>query len=156
MTDFSLTTFSSYTANAEAVLREYASFIEGSPNALIVALSALSLSDDGRFALERSAEKMGYGTDRIAYISCLNAEGRELLADELWRLIEGIDPLCLFIADEAAALRCASAYGLLVCRPGITQIFGRRWGVVFALDENLATDEGKQQLWQLLKRLLRF
>lgn len=125
--------------------------LDGARSALVCVTSAQTLSERSRAALDSAMASLGYGSG-----ACTFATVEGLDDQALFLLIEGLDPLCLIAADQAAAqalgraFRCDVALG----KPG--RAFGR--GVVAFRDFDAMLDDGqdKQVAWALLKKLPRF
>ena len=107
-------------------------------------------------ALVASAEKLGYSKFACFFIA-LHAENKRLTDQELFTLLESIDPHALVISDNAASQAAAEAYKPAVSAPLQTDAFQRILGrdaVVFrSFEELLETPQKKQRAWALLKEL---
>lgn len=79
----------------------------------------------------------------------------EIDAGNLFRIVEGIDPLCVVATDTAAINVLSSAYRQNVPPDAHCRLFGRDM-VAFSLFEGMLEEAGsKQKAWALLKKLPR-
>ena len=81
----------SYETNAVNVLKGFASFLEASANVVVLAISFSPLDNPSRDALEKSCGALGFGNDRIGFVTLLDAQGKTLEPEDLWTVIEGLD-----------------------------------------------------------------
>ena len=143
----------SYAINAAETIEAYATFLQATPDDVIVALSFSPLTEAARFALERSATALGFGEGRIAYGTIVGATGSTLEPNDLWLIIEGIDPLGVVIADEGARGLFEVAYRCTLSDEESTTVAGRHVVSFADTEALLANPEGKQRLWHGLKAL---
>lgn len=143
-----------YAFNATSVLGRFAPYIEGNDNCLIAVISTSPLIDAARFALERSADQLGYGAARIAYITCAPAPEHETLDGEgLCTILEGLDPSALIITDRDA-LRLLETDSADRIEPDCVGRLAGRTIIAFAdFAAMLKTDQDKQRAWANLKSL---
>ena len=118
----------------------FGDYLDGSPSALICAVSAQVLGEAARAALESSAAALGYGHGAVTFATLADAEGA-LDGPALFALVEGLDPLCVVAADAEAATALSQAY-----RPAVA---------FDSFEQMLADDQAKQRAWALLKTLPR-
>lgn len=143
-----------YEYNALSVLAKYESFIVGDPNDLVLVLTMADVSQALKNAVEKSAEALGLGVHSCAYVRIVCADGRALLPDELFELIEGIDPVSIVSADSASSQLMLNAYKTetaLFAEDEVRQVFTRPTALFHDLESLLLTNEGKQKAWHLFK-----
>ena len=148
-----------FSASADELRDLFGDYLEGEGACIVLALSEHPLDDAARNAIAKSLDSFGYGDDACMYATLLpadeSAEGGDVPLDPqaLFLLLEGLDPLCVICADAAATARlgeaCRTSYDL----DASIRVFGRP-GVAFRdLAGLLATEQGKQKAWHLLKSL---
>ena len=142
----------SYELSAIEVLTTYESFLTGTADDVLLAVSFSPLDTAARYALERSATALGFGEGRLAYATIIDASGQSLTEAELLELIEGLDPLCLIVTDEVAAQLVGLAYEQPLDAKTRT-VAGRRVAHFDDLGALLDNEAGKQQVWHALKQL---
>lgn len=82
-------------------------------------------------------------------------ENAALDAKSLFRIVEGIDPLCVVATDAVATSALSSAYRQQVPPDAHCRLLGRD-AVTFYLFEDMLKESGsKQKAWALLKKLPR-
>ncbi len=81
---------------------------------------------------------------------------RNLNAQALFLLLEGLDPLCLIATDEQAAQTLAQAYRCEVPPEQACRVFGRPCVAFQSFSSMLNNPQDKQIAWALLKRLPKF
>ena len=142
-----------YSASAADVWNLFRDYVEGNPSAIVLAVSGESLGDAARDALAKSFASFGYGKDVCAFATLVprSDEEPELDAQALFMLVEGLDPVCLVCADDAAARALEAAYRTTLKRKAAVRIFGRSAVVFRSLDALMESPEGKQQAWAVLK-----
>ncbi|WP_449314791.1 hypothetical protein [Rubneribacter sp.] len=134
--------------------------LDGARSALVLVLSAWTLAERARHALNSSAAALGYGPAACAFAALgaqERAEGDAPLDDQaLFLLTEGLDPVCLVAADSAAARALARAYRCEVPAGAQSRVFGRTCVAFRDFDAMLDDAQDKQAAWALLKKLPRF
>ena len=119
--------------------------LDGARSALVCVTSAQTLSERSRAALDSAMASLGYGSG-----ACTFATVEGLDDQALFLLIEGLDPLCLIAADQAAAQALGRAFRCDVA-PGTPSVVAFR-----DFDAMLDDGQDKQVAWALLKKLPRF
>ncbi len=142
-----------YEASSTEVWELYSDYVSGSRTTLACAIGGHGASDAARHALESSMAALGYG-DAVAFAT-LSADDIALSDSDLFNLVEGIDPLVIVAADALAAARLSRAYRQDVPTDDACRIFCRSAVAFKDLESMLATPEGKQRAWALLKKLPR-
>lgn len=141
-----------YQVNARSVLEAYGAFLEGTPEATLLVASGRPLGEAARQALERAADRLGYGLEACAWLWA-SAEGVTLGPQEALTMTEGIDPLGVVLADAGIAALWGRAYR---CEPPLDAVSRVRGRTVIAFQDlpaMLDDEDAKQQAWALLKKL---
>ena len=159
-----------YSISANEIWDLFSDFVEGNPDGGALALSTQPLPANARDALERSLDAFGYGRNALAYVTlearaaagqpAQTADSTAPYAAPLdpraqFLLIEGIDPICLIACDDRAVASLEAAYRTACTRDTSMRILGRPCVLFGDLPALLATDQGKQRAWALLKTLPR-
>ena len=140
-----------YGYSRHEMLREHGARISGSQSGLFLALCKADLVADARVALTKSAESLGFGPDGATFLA---VDEPDLLSSEsLMRVVEGLDPLCIVLADQQAAALFAEAYCIILPAQASFRTFGREIRLLPQLEEMMATPAGKQLAWAALKTL---
>ncbi len=142
-----------YGYSRERMLREYRTHVSGAEASLFLAICASTLSDEAKLALTKSAESLGYGPDGATFL--LVDVPAELSPDQLSTIVEGLDPLCIVLADAQAASLFAQAYRIALPSRAAMRAFGREVRLLPQLGELMKTPAGKQRAWAALKTLPR-
>lgn len=140
-----------YEAAAREVGELFAAHLSGSSLPLICVLSEKALPDQARIALESSARSLGYG-DACTFVALEGYDGK-LDAGSLLLAVEGLDPLCLILADAEAARLLSEAYRCPVPTGQPSRIMGRSAVAFESFASMLSNDHDKQNAWSLLKKL---
>lgn len=159
-----------YAFDAARVLEKYSDFAQGDANRVVVVVSERALNSAAVDAIRKSVDKIGFGADACAWLnlvserSRIDAEGDGpsgqdvvgrgcLTSDDVYDFIEGIDPICVVVADASSAKAVAQSYGEEVDCDAVNRVNGRTV-VAFRNFEGMLDDEdSKQRAWRLLKRL---
>lgn len=142
-----------YTFNAASVLEAYSAYVEGNPNCTLAAIGTCVSDGQVRNAIQKSAERLGYGLESCAWIDVGSAQSHTLDSGDVLRIVEGIDPVALIAVDaEGARLLCA-AYGADAEADGFMRLNGRPVASFADMPGILQSEEGKQKAWRLLKAL---
>lgn len=143
-----------YEANARSVLEAYAGFVEGAPESLLLAVSGAMPTDDAREALASSAERLGFRRS-IAWLRLRpeSSDAPTLGADDLFAIVEGLDPIALVALDAPSCRLLADAYRCDVPQDAPCRIFGRNAAAFHSFESMLGSNELKQKAWSILKRL---
>lgn len=146
-----------YAAARKQVRNEFAAYLSGADRGLFATVCSLALSAEARNALVKSAEALGYGPDGVTFITFdAKAPAPAVNAEALFRLIEGLDPVCLVCTDTASARLVGEAYRQDVPFMQPVHVFGRETRAFADLGALMDTPARKQQAWAQLKTLPRF
>lgn len=141
-----------YARAAEEAWARFEGRLSGSPQALLLVASGQPLGATARGALESTAERLGYGS-AVAFA----ALGSPTLSeDEVFALVEGLDPVALVATDGEAARALSTAFRADVAPERISRVAGRSCAVFRSFESMLEAPEAKQKAWALLKQLPRF
>ncbi len=104
-------------------------------------------------AVGKSARALGFGDDACFHCTLRPDGAQPLSAAETFELIERLDPVVLVATDSAAARALSDAYRANVAPLARSRILGRTTVAFRSFEEMLASPEGKQRAWALLKLL---
>ncbi|WP_283170146.1 hypothetical protein [Curtanaerobium respiraculi] len=143
----------SYASAREYVLAAYADSISGSRDGLFCVLCEADFPEQAREALDKTAAALGYGDNGVTFVA--RASSTPLDTDDLFAIIEGLDPLCVIAADAGSAKCLERAYRTTLplmapCRAG-----GRTVRAFADFESLMKTPGLKQQAWAQLKTLPR-
>lgn len=142
----------------------FGSYLDGAHAALVLVVSEQPMDTQSRGALSSSAKTFGYGRNACTFATLNSNDNAASKPDDdapldnhaLFLMIEGLDPLCLVLADAASAAACASAYHCEVPLESQSRVFGRT-AVAFKSFQTMISDaQDKQVAWALLKKLPKF
>ena len=142
-----------YAYSRQCMLRSFRAHITGASSCLFCVVRTGQLSEDATYALVKSAESLGYGPDGATFIT-IDAQ-EPLSASKLFRLVEGIDPLCIVVADAPSLHLFEQAYHETLPPQPVARVFGREVRLLPTLGELVQSPAGKQQAWAALKTLPR-
>ena len=137
-----------YAYAREQVMAQHAKRIEGSSEGLALVVFSEPLSDAARNALDKSFAAIGYDSD-----ACTFADIGGLSADDVFDVVEGIDPLVLVATDAGAAKLYSQAVRQDFPPMRTVRVFGREARAFPKLNDMLETERDKQSVWHLLKSL---
>ena len=151
-----------YEAGAAGIAELFGDYLECAPptgSCIALALSARPLGDGARDAIGKSLAALGYGEGAASFATLSprdpEAEGGDIVLgpQDLFMLVEGLDPLCAIAADEAAVRALESTYRCSFALDSPIRMFGRPAVAFRALEPMLESDAGKQRAWRLFKSL---
>ena len=126
----------------------YADRLEGNRDGIALAIYTEQLNDAAKNALEKSFAAIGFDAG-----ACTFAHIDNLAPDEVFALVEGIDPLALVACDAKAA----ELYGQAVRQefPPMRRmrLFGREARAFTRLNTMLEQEADRQAVWHLLKTM---
>ena len=127
---------------------QYADRLEGNRDGIALAIFTEQPNDAAKNALEKSFAAIGLDAG-----ACTYAQIDNLKPDEIFALVEGIDPLALVACDAKAA----GLYGQAVRQEFPTmqrmRIFGREARAFAQLNAMLEQEADRQAVWHLLKTM---
>lgn len=143
-----------YGAAAAEIWELFGDYVSGDESAVALVVSSAPLGDEARIALQKSLASLGYGSQPCTFASLSSAASPLLLdASAIFMLVEGLDPVCIICADDAAATALEGAYRCAVPRDAFSHVFGRPAAVFQDFAAMLGSDDDKQRAWAILKRL---
>ena len=142
-----------YTRALDSVLERHGENIFGDPLSLVCVVSNQPLPAAAQSALWNAFERLGYGSKAGVFVTL---QGKAFLTpNELFTLVEGLDPYSIVISDEIALAASAEAYRHLIEPDQHQRIFGRDVCALTNFTNMLESEEKKQYAWSLLKKLPR-
>lgn len=135
-----------YEEAKEESLAPYGSAIEGPVDADACVVFAEPLSEGASQALKAACAKIGACEPVFLDASALDRVS-------VFSAIEGLDPLVLIVADEAAAALLSGAYRELFVPNSFGFAFGRLYAAFASFENDLADNGLKQRDWALIKKL---
>ena len=134
----------------ESTAKRFAERLEGSLEALVLVATQASLGQQARQALVKSFDNLGWGTG----LTWLFVDAPALLSKaEFYEAIEGLDPVIVVLAGDAACTLAADAFACDIPTQGRFRLFGRNACAFDNLEALLQSESGKQTVWGLLKTL---
>lgn len=146
-----------YEVNATDVLEAYGEFIDGSPRAVVLAISRRPLPPRAADALRASCASFGYDAEAIAWLTLESTDAafKDMLlgAPETMNIVEGLDPLIMVAADEDSVEALRTAYHRDIPLNAATRLLGRPLAAFRDFPAMLKDERTKQEAWSSLKQL---
>lgn len=176
-----------YEFNACSALDDYAEFAAGGPECHVCVVSERALGAAARDALCKSAERVGYAAQNMAWVQLAAAgpaaavaagAGEALCAgegasdtfrtttttttttasvrlepDQLFDLVEALDPFAVVVADAGALQAFCQGYRCSIGAGRLARVLGRNVAVLDNFEKQLQSPEGKQAAWAVLRQL---
>lgn len=132
-------------------------FLEGNPHGIVAVIGMRQLAEAARTACQNSMSALGYGKGACTFV-CLQPDGQSERLDPaaVRALLEGLDPLCIIVADAESAAVMAQAYEQSIALDRPNRILGRDVAAFRNLSALMDTPQNKQRAWALFKTLPRF
>ncbi len=144
-----------YERTAQTTWSTFKPHLEGSFEGVVLILSKTALGTQAQRALKNSAEKLGFGERACIFCTLSNAEEvAELSRDELFDIVEGLDPLAIVAADSESIRALSEAYRTDIPPLARTRVFGRSTVAFKRFESMLGDSQDKQRAWALLKKLV--
>lgn len=153
-----------YAFNRNQAILRYRTHLQGALSGLFVACYVASepyhenspcelahpigISEVVQTALRKSAEALGYGEDAVTFISLSGLDPQEI-----FQLVESLDPLSLVICNDQARTMLEKAYHVEIQSHHACRVFGRELRAFDDLDLWMSESSKKQRVWSLLKTL---
>ncbi len=131
----------------------YSDYVGEGGSTLACVVSSRPLSEAARNAAESSMAALGYGKGSTLIV--LSVDDVALSDQDLFSLIEGLDPLAVVATDAPAAATLSHAYHIDMKPDDSCRLFGRDAVAFRDLESMLATPEDKQRAWALFKKIPR-
>lgn len=130
----------------------FAQHLEGSEDALFCVVSSFPLSASGKNALLATAKQLGYHEKQLAFI-VLSKDEQTLSPQDLFTIIEALDPQCIVCTDHEAVRVASAGYNTPLALETREYLLGRNCCCFEAFEDMLANNELKQKAWACLKTL---
>lgn len=130
----------------------FAQHLEGSEDALFCTVSSSPLSAAGKNALLATAKQLGYHEKQLAFI-VLSIDEQTLSPQDLFTIIEALDPQCVVCTDHEAVKAASAGYNTPLALETREYLLGRNCCCFEAFEDMLASNELKQKAWACLKTL---
>ena len=140
-----------YGANGQTVLDLYSDYVGEGSSTLACVVSSRPLSEAAHNAAESSMAALGYGEGSTFVV--LSVDDVVLSDQDLFSLIEGLDPLVVVATDAPAAAALSHAYRADMKINDSCRLFGRDAIAFRDLEGMLSTSEDKQRAWALFKKI---
>ena len=146
-----------YEVTARDTLELYGYFVEGDggQSVLVVSGGPTPLSPRARVALNSSMERLGYGVEACAFALIALPNDAQLGANDIFTLIEGLDPLLVVASDASAGRALAQAYRAKLNLDETTRLLGRPALVFASFEAMLDSESERQRAWALMKAVAR-
>ena len=146
-----------FEVTANDTLELYGEFVEGDGHALVLVASSgpKGLGTKAKAAFASSMEKLGYGADACSFATLSLPSGGSLGAQDLFTLVEGLDPLLVVATDAHTARVLSQAYRAPVATDDATRLLGRPCLTFNSFEDMLELPAEKQRAWALMKRVAR-
>ncbi|ACU94848.1 hypothetical protein Ccur_11610 [Cryptobacterium curtum DSM 15641] len=157
-----------YAYSRALMTRELDDHLSGSLESLFLVVSTQEISAIAHDALQKTADALGYGNNGATFLTLPASPNEETPSQtnqtdhqNVQRIIEGLDPLCLIATDVRAANSIGAAYDTNVSSQTKAisysgRIAGRETRVFDDFNTLVTTEAGKQHAWALLKTLPTF
>lgn len=168
-----------YEFNACSALDDYAEFAAGGPECHVCVVSERALGAAARDALCKSAERVGYAAQNVAWVQlaaaavAAGADERagvggdasdtfdtttttasvRLEPDQLFDLVEALDPFAVVVTDAGALQAFCQGYRCSIGAGRLARVLGRNVAVLDNFEQQLQSPEGKQAAWAVLRQL---
>lgn len=130
----------------------FAQHLEGSEDALFCTVSSSPLSAAGKNALLATAKQLGYHEKQLAFI-VLSIDEQTLSPQDLFTIIEALDPQCVVCTDHEAVKAASAGYNTPLALETREYLLGRNCCCFEAFEDMLVSNELKQKAWACLKTL---
>ena len=146
-----------FEVTANDTLELYGDFVEGDGRALALVASSgpKGLGTQAKAAFASSMEKLGYGAGACSFVTLSLPGGGNLGAQDLFTLVEGLDPLLVVAADAHTARMLSQAYRTPVTPNDVARLLGRPCAAFNSFEDMLDSPTEKQRAWALMKRVAR-
>lgn len=130
----------------------FAQHLEGSEDALFCIVSSSPLLTAGKNALLATAKQLGYHEKQLAFI-VLSKDEQTLSPQDLFTIIEALDPQCVVCTDHEAVRVASAGYNTPLALETREYLLGRNCCCFEAFEDMLTNNELKQKAWACLKTL---
>ena len=137
-----------YAYAREQIRETHAERITGNASGVALVVFTTPLNAAATNALQKSFAAIGFGAD-----ACTFADLNGLGPEDVFDVVEGIDPVVLVAADGHAATLCAQAVAQEFPLMKNARLFGREARAFEDLNSMLGCEDDRQAVWRLLKTL---
>lgn len=137
-----------YAHARDGVLAAQADRISGGETGLAMVIFTEPLTEVAENALEKSFSAIGFAPE-----ACTYAQVEGLSPEEVFDMVEGIDPLVLVATDEMAAMLYSKAVRQDFPPLRRQRVFGREARAFPHINDMMQAEADKQTVWHLLKSL---
>ena len=130
----------------------FSQYLEGSEDALFCIVISSPLSAAGKNALLATAKQLGYHEKQLAFI-VLSKDEQTLSPQDLFTIIEALDPQCVVCTDHEAVRVASAGYNTPLALETREYLLGRNCCCFEAFEDMLTNNELKQKAWACLKTL---
>ncbi len=147
-----------YSYSRRFVLEKYADRISHSSAGLFVAVSRSAITPASELALTKTAESLGYGSDGVTFVSLMPAAeaSSQLAPQDLFELLEGLDPICIIACDVESSSACAACYRVDLPDRSRIKSLGRTICAFDDLEALVSDSARKRNAWAILRTIPRF
>ena len=97
------------------IWNSFSNHLEGSHIGAFLIVSSSLLSEEAKTALLNSSKALGYGTINTTFLTLKNSDDSDthtakLEHQEIFRIVESLDPLCVVVTDHGAIEEVARAF----------------------------------------------
>lgn len=138
---------------AASALERYAAYATGTPNGTLAIISRHPLGESARDALEKSADRLGFGAAGIIWMTCEPDAAPALSTSGARELLTALDPLAFVATDATSTELLSTAFEEPVERDAFGRLQCRNVAAFTDFANMLNTPEDKQRAWALLKQL---
>ena len=139
----------------QPIRRKYATHLQGGLSPFVVVCSSRPLSEKAAAAIKASFESFGYKEDWAAYVSVASEEGNILSSEDLFTIVEALDPKCVLVTDVSAAKVLSLGYKASIKVNDVCDVLGLEVFVLEDFGKALESSADKQKAWAILKKMPR-
>ncbi|MDO5789873.1 MAG: hypothetical protein Q4Q30_01265 [Eggerthella sp.] len=141
-----------YERIAQSHVDSFQGTYHGPIGAAAIIVSVEELTEETKRALTASLKALGYAPQAIGWAQTA-ATGKPDASDNLFTLIEGIDPFCVVSTSHASTEALSRCYNTPLAIEAKTLLLGRACRCFEDLNALISTETGKHKAWGLLKTL---
>lgn len=143
-----------YSYSRTDALKRFSPYVSGDESGLFAVVCDAGLSAAARDALEKTAASLGYGAAAPLFIDT-DADSSTIGPEDLFALLEAVDPLCIVVAQPESLQLLCRAYRIEPPAQPAFRMFGREVRAIPDMNRLMETPQGKQRAWAVLKTLPR-
>ena len=140
------------------IWNSFSNHLEGSHIGAFLIVSSSLLSEEAKTALLNSSKALGYGTINTTFLTLKNSDDSDMHTaklehQEIFRIVESLDPLCVVVTDHGAIEEVARAFRARLEIETPTTLLGHYCCCFNDFERMLDLEKTKQLAWSLLKTL---